>query len=79
MSLIRGNRRSASKQNSLIEENKDEQDVFKNDLGEFIEPVPEEETLNQTNNISEDSISLDDLGGNRQVTENDSEDEQFFE
>lgn len=69
MSLIRGNRPlSISKQNSIcdtIEEDKDEKDVFKNDFGEYIEPVPEEEILNQTNNYSEDSISLDDLGGER--------------
>ena len=47
MSLIRGNRRSVSKQNSLIEpieESKGEQDIFRNDVGEYIDVVTEEET-----------------------------------
>ena len=86
MSLIRGNRRSVSKQNSLIEpieESKGEQDIFRNDVGEYIEPVPEEETFNQTHPYSEESgsISLDDLGGEKQSppTGNDSDDEEFFE
>ena len=45
MSLIRGNRRSTSKHNSMIdpiEELKGEAEIFRNDFGEYIEPVPEE-------------------------------------
>ena len=87
MSLIRGNRRSVSKHNSLIEpieESKGEQDVFRTAGGDYIEPVPEEETFNQAPGDSDDSgsISLDDLGGVKQspATANDSDDdEEFFE
>ena len=45
MSLVRANRRSTSNKNSLIEpieETKQENRVFMNDRGEYIEPVPEE-------------------------------------
>ena len=45
MSLVRGNRRSTSKHSSMIEpieESKGECETFRNDFGEFIEPVPEE-------------------------------------
>lgn len=85
MSLISGNRRTVSKHNSLIdtiEESKGETENFKNDLGEYIEPVPEEETFNQKDNASDhSSISLDDLGGNKQSqdSQNDSDDSGFFE
>ena len=104
MALVRGNRRSTSKQNSLIdpiEECKDENDHFKNNLGtshksfqrngfycpsgeyiDNIESVPEEneETIKEKNNFSDGSyISLSDLGGVKEVTENTEEDEYFFE
>ena len=90
MSLVRGNRRSTSNRNSYIdpgEECKYEyqirnylQDVFKNNNGQYIEPVLEEkeENIKETNNYSEGSyISLDDLGGDKQITtENDDEEDE---
>ena len=67
MSLVRANRRYTSAHNSLIdiEESKQENKHYKNEKGEYIEPVPEEKGDQSFNFTDGSYVSLSDLGGDK--------------